>query len=113
MSAIENSAGTLLPLPIKIAESFPFIFPSYFEGFGLPPLEALSCGAPVIISNKTCLPEIYEDCAHYINPDVYDVDLNKILGQPVASPEKLLEKYTLQNTARRLLSVINEVIKVV
>ena len=29
MSAIENSAGTLLPLPIKIAESFPFIFPSY------------------------------------------------------------------------------------
>lgn len=89
-----------------------FIFPSYFEGFGLPPLEALSCGAPIIISDKTCLPEIYEDCAHYINPDVYDVDLNKILGQPVASPEKLLEKYTLQNTAQRLLGVINEVIRV-
>lgn len=90
-----------------------FVFPSYFEGFGLPPLEALSCGAPIIISNKTCLPEIYQDCAHYINPDVFDVDLNKILEQPIASPEKLLEKYTLQNTAKRLLSVINEVIKVV
>ena len=36
-----------------------FIFPSYYEGFGIPPLEAISCGAPVIISRAASLPELY------------------------------------------------------
>ncbi len=46
-----------------------FCFPSYAEGFGLPPLEAMQCGVPVIVSNRTAMPEICGDAAVYINPD--------------------------------------------
>lgn len=48
-----------------------FVFPSIYEGFGWPPLEAMACGCPVISSNATCMPEILGDAAIYINP--YDV----------------------------------------
>lgn len=85
-----------------------FIFPSYFEGFGLPPLEALSCGAPIIISNTTCLPEIYGNTAHYIDPDNSDIDLDKLLQEPVASPTELLEKLTVENSAKELYSILKE-----
>lgn len=83
-----------------------FIFPSYFEGFGLPPLEALSCGCPIIISEASCLPEIYGGCAHYINPDDPAVDLDRVLDEPVDAPDSLLEKFTLRRTAERLYEVI-------
>lgn len=45
-----------------------YIFPSLMEGFGLPGLEAMGYGTPVISSNATCLPEIYEQAAHYFDP---------------------------------------------
>jgi glycosyltransferase involved in cell wall biosynthesis len=45
-----------------------YIFPSLSEGFGLPGLEAMIHGAPVVSSNATCLPEIYGSAAHYFNP---------------------------------------------
>ena len=84
-----------------------FVFPSYFEGFGLPPLEALSCGAPVIISNAASLPEIYGDCAHYIDPSTPDVDLDALLAKPVSSPAPLFEKYSLDNSAKKLYAALN------
>jgi glycosyltransferase involved in cell wall biosynthesis len=46
-----------------------FVFPSYYEGFGLPPLEAMSCGIPVVTSNTSSLPEIVGDAAITVNPD--------------------------------------------
>ena len=46
-----------------------FVFPSLYEGFGLDPLEAMSCGAPVICSNRTSLPEVVGDAAISLNPD--------------------------------------------
>lgn len=49
-----------------------FICPSLYEGFGLPPLEAMACGCPTIVSNVSSLPEICGDAAYYINP--YDVE---------------------------------------
>lgn len=49
-----------------------FVFPSLSEGFGLPPLEAMARGIPVVSSNATCLPEILGDAAVYFNP--LDVD---------------------------------------
>lgn len=49
-----------------------FIYPSFYEGFGLPPLEAMACGTPSIVSNVTSMPEILEDSPIYINP--YDID---------------------------------------
>ena len=45
-----------------------FIYPSFYEGFGLPPLEAMACGCPVIVSETASLPEVCGDAAYYINP---------------------------------------------
>jgi glycosyltransferase involved in cell wall biosynthesis len=46
-----------------------FVFPSLYEGFGLTPLEAMSCGAPVVCSNRTSLPEVVGDAALTVNPE--------------------------------------------
>ena len=46
-----------------------FVFPSLYEGFGLDPLEAMSCGAPVVCSNRTSLPEVVGDAAISFDPD--------------------------------------------
>ncbi|WP_151736546.1 glycosyltransferase family 4 protein ['Paenibacillus yunnanensis' Narsing Rao et al. 2020] len=45
-----------------------FLYPSLYEGFGIPPLESMACGTPVITSNTTSIPEIVEDAALTINP---------------------------------------------
>ena len=45
-----------------------FVFPSFYEGFGLPPLEAMACGAPVVASNRTSLPEAVGDAAILVDP---------------------------------------------
>jgi glycosyltransferase involved in cell wall biosynthesis len=49
-----------------------FVFPSLYEGFGLPPLEAMACGTPVVTSNVSSLPEVVGDAAFLIDP--YDPD---------------------------------------
>lgn len=46
-----------------------FIFPSFYEGFGLPPLEAMHCGCPVIVSDRASLPEVCGEAALYCNPE--------------------------------------------
>ena len=53
-------------------EAFMFIYPSLYEGFGLPPLQAMACGTPVITSNISSLPEVVGDAAIKINPDSLD-----------------------------------------
>jgi glycosyltransferase involved in cell wall biosynthesis len=49
-----------------------FAFASLYEGFGLPPLEAMSCGCPVVVSNSSSLPEVCGDAAQYVDP--YNID---------------------------------------
>ena len=71
-----------------------FILPSYYEGFGLTPLEALSCGAQIIIAKAASLPEIYGNTAHYIDPFNTDVDLDALLSEPVEKPDAIIAKYS-------------------
>jgi glycosyltransferase involved in cell wall biosynthesis len=65
-----------------------YVFPSLYEGFGLPGLEAMGYGAPVVSSNATCLPEIYGDAAVYFDPS--DV------GQMAGAISSLLEDGALR-----------------
>jgi len=78
-----------------------FVFPSFFEGFGIPPLEAQSCMCPVLVSNVTSLPEVFGDSVLYCDP--YDVDdiARKIRELVENRPlrERLIEK-GLENAKR-------------
>ncbi len=56
-------------LPILYSMAEMFVFPSLYEGFGLPPLEAMSCGCPVIVSRAASLPEVCGDGALYFDPE--------------------------------------------
>jgi glycosyltransferase involved in cell wall biosynthesis len=67
-----------------------FVFPSLYEGFGLPPLEAMASGTPVVTSNVSSLPEVVGDAAVLVNP--YDVDaivdgLRRVLTDPVLAAD--------------------------
>ena len=81
-----------------------FIHPSLYEGFGLPPLEALALGAEVIASNVTSLPEVLGDSVHYIEPLHYTVNLNSLLIQKINVPETILLKYSWDDSAKRINS---------
>lgn len=90
-----------------------FVFPSYYEGFGIPPLEALSVGAKIIVANAASLPEIYGKSAVYIDPKSTDCNLLE-LAQNSASQEEIdrvLEKYTYRNSANKLYNELMEAAK--
>lgn len=70
-------------LPALYSAAQVFAFPSLYEGFGLPPLEAMACGVPVVTSNVSSLPEVVGDAALLVDP--YDVDaLARALEQALA-----------------------------
>jgi glycosyltransferase involved in cell wall biosynthesis len=55
-------------LPALYSGALFFVYPSYFEGFGLPPLEAMKCGTPVMVGNRTSLPEVVGDAGLMVDP---------------------------------------------
>jgi glycosyltransferase involved in cell wall biosynthesis len=83
-----------------------FLLPSYYEGFGLTPLEALSTGASIIVARAASLPEIYGNTAHYIDPYNTDVDINTLLKQPVEKPDDILKKYSCDASASQVYDLI-------
>lgn len=96
-----------------------FVFPSFYEGFGLPPLEAMACGCPVIVSNNASLPEVCGDAALYCNPHSPEDVANKIriLMNDGALRQSLQQKglerakqFTWEKCARETLVVIEKVL---
>ena len=78
-----------------------FVYPSLYEGFGLPPLEAMSCGIPVITSNIASIPEVVGDSALLINP--FDTEELKIALEKVLENAALSEELSKLGYARSKL----------
>jgi glycosyltransferase involved in cell wall biosynthesis len=94
-----------------------FVFPSRYEGFGLPPLEAMACGAPVVASNVSSLPEVVGDAAMLVNPEnVFDIArgirellLNEPLRQELIHRGRLqAARFSWERTARQVLEIYQE-----
>ena len=85
------------------------IQPSLYEGFGLPPLEAMSVGAKVIVSNASCLPEIYKNAAYYIDPYHSDCNLDSLMNDKIESAKPILEEYSWEKAAHQLIGVIKKI----
>jgi glycosyltransferase involved in cell wall biosynthesis len=97
-----------------------FCFPSFAEGFGLPPLEAMAAGIPVIVSDTTSLPEVCGDAAVYIEPcrpESIARALNELLADTGLYHRKSTlglaraEQYTWQGTAHTLMNSIANTVK--
>lgn len=83
-----------------------FLFPSVYEGFGIPPLEALAQGAQVISSDATSLPEVLGRSVHYIDPYNPDVDLDGILREPVDQPDLVLRRFGWDLSAKKVYDIL-------
>ena len=97
-----------------------FVYPSFYEGFGLPPLEAMSCGAPVISSNTTSIPEVVGHSGILIDPhsdkallDAMELMLGSETLRNEFSKIGLLraKDFSWENTARKTLDIYDEVYK--
>ncbi len=94
-----------------------YVLPSLSEGFGLPGLEAMAHGCPLVSSDATCLPEVYGDAAHYFDPyslqetaaAIEDVlDDSKLCKKLVLNGHKQVQKYSWQTMAEQTLNVYKE-----
>ena len=83
-----------------------FLFPSFYEGFGIPPLEAASVGANLIVSDRASLPEICMDCANYIDPTEPKINLDELCERKTAPKSKMLEKYSWDKSAKIIADLI-------
>jgi glycosyltransferase involved in cell wall biosynthesis len=120
---VENSVRFLGFVPFDTLRNFfeaasAFVFPSLYEGFGLPPLEAMASGTPVITSDVSSLPEVVDDAAMLINPEnVWDIargikevllddDLRQTL---IRRGREQAAKFSWERAAREVLEIYREV----
>ncbi len=105
-------------LPALYAGALAFVFPSLYEGFGLPPLEAMACGTPVVAAKVSALPEVVGDAALLVDP--YNVEelaeaMYRVLTDTALHEQmrwKGLERaqlFSWEETARKTLKVYEEV----
>ncbi len=118
-SVILTGYVTESDLPALYSGALCFVYPSYFEGFGLPPLEAMKCGAAVIVGNRTSLPEVVGTAAVMVDP--FDIDalafaIEKLIDDSDFRCKlrvKGLEhskKFTWHSTARQTLEVYRQAV---
>ncbi|MEM4589439.1 MAG: glycosyltransferase family 1 protein [Thermoplasmata archaeon] len=97
-----------------------FVFPSIMEGFGLPLIEAMACGTPIIASNTSAIPEVVEDAAILVNPkdiNAFSESLYNLLTDEDLKEElikkgmKRLSKFKWENSANKTLKVYKKVKK--
>jgi len=107
-----------MPLLYNLADLF--VYPSLYEGFGLPPLEAMACGCPVITSNTSSISEVVGDAGVMVDPyniddlakAMYDILTNDALRENMT--KKGLERakmFSWEKTARETLKVCKEVLR--
>lgn len=96
-----------------------YVWPSLSEGFGLPGLEAMAHGTPLISSNVTCMPEIYGNAAHYFNPEditemaraILEVlDNPKLKQKLIKSGRQQIKKYSWKTMAEETLEIYNKIL---
>jgi glycosyltransferase involved in cell wall biosynthesis len=107
-----------LDLPAIYAAASAFVYPSVFEGFGIPVLEALAVGTPVATSNISSMPEVGGNAALYFNPyEVEDMasrinlllNDNKTVAQLEANRMKQLEKFSVRNISEKVNAVYHDI----
>ena len=122
-SGVQNDVRFLGFIPIEVLRIFYdsakiFVFPSLYEGFGLPPLEAMAHGTPVVTSNVTSLPEVVGNAAVLVNPEnVFEImrALHRVLMDQ-ALRERMKERgykqatrFSWESSVRRLVEVYRQV----
>jgi glycosyltransferase involved in cell wall biosynthesis len=97
-----------------------FVFPSTFEGFGLPPLEAMACGCPTVASKATSVPEVIGDGGLLCDPsdsDAFAADISRILSQPALARDlsrrgqQRAAQFTWQRAAAQTSAVYHRVLE--
>jgi glycosyltransferase involved in cell wall biosynthesis len=91
-----------------------FAYPSFYEGFGLPPLEAAACGTPVVTSRTGAIPDILGDAARYVDPeDVADIGSGLLwaasdpaVEESVATARKRVQSVTWQRATEELYATL-------
>ncbi|MBM3283740.1 glycosyltransferase family 4 protein [Candidatus Gottesmanbacteria bacterium] len=106
-------------LPYLLADAKAFVLPSLYEGFGIPALEAMAAGVPVVVSKTSSLPEVCKDAAIYIE-DPYSVDsivfaVNRVLALNRKERENLIKlglsqakKFSWDKTGEKILQIFLE-----